>query len=148
MPTVANAANIADSTSAGLTDTGLSQVLKAGYLYRFDGAILLQSAATTTGPAIALDTPASPTIYEAAARTPMSTTAGVDAEEQDATNTDADQMTFTTSLSTGATMVEFSGFIVPSVAGELKVQFNTEVNGSAVTYKGGTFNVREIGLAA
>lgn len=148
MPSIANATSIVDSTSAGLSDTGLSFVAKAGYLYEFKGSMVLTSAATTTGPAMAIDVPASPTLFVARARALTTTTVGTDNEEVDATVTDADQMTFTTSLSTAGTIVEFAGYITPSVAGEVKIQFNTEVNASAVTFKGGRLDFTEIGLAA
>ena len=148
MPSIANATTVVDSTSAGLTDTGLGFVAKAGYLYHFRGTMVLQAAATTTGPAVAIDTPATPTVFVAKASAPLTTTVGTDNEELDATNTDQDQMTFSTSLSTTGTLVEVEGYVTPSVAGEVKMQFNTEVNGSAVTYKGGRLDWREIGLAS
>lgn len=148
MPTKMSATSIADSTSAGLTDTGLSFVAKAGYLYHFKGSMVLASAVTTTGPAIAFDTPASPTMFAAKANTPTTASVGTDNEEVDATITDAEQMTFTTSLHATGTLVQFEGYITPSVAGEFKVQFNTEVNASAVTFKGGRLDFTEIGLAA
>jgi hypothetical protein len=148
MPVDFNSTAIADSTSAGLTDTGLSFIAKAGRLHTFRAQLVLLSAATTTGPAVAVDTPASPTLFTAKAEAPISTTAGTDAIEEEATVTDAEQMTFTTALSTQGTIVIIEGAIIPSVAGEVKIQFNTEVNGSAVTYKGGKLEFTDLGIAA
>jgi hypothetical protein len=147
MPTELTATSVADSTSAGLTDTGLSFIGKAGHLHEFEGRILLTAAATTTGPAVAIDTPATPTAFVATARNANSTTVGTDVEEVDTTVTDAEQMTFTTSVSTQGTIVEFAGFIIPATAGEVKLQFNTEVNGSAITFKGGRLTHIDCGLA-
>ena len=148
MPTEFNATSIADSTSATLTDTNLSFVGKAGHLYQFSAKLALTSAISTTGPAVAIDTPASPTFFAARAAVPTSTSPGTDAEEVEATVTDAEQMTFTTTLSASGTIMEIEGFIIPQVAGEVKVQFNTEVNGSAVTYKGGRLDFLDCGLAS
>lgn len=137
-----------DSTSATLTDTGLVAICKSGYLYtaRFTG--MFQSAALTTGVGIAFDLPNSPTDFAATGEAGTSTTVSSTGKDIESTVTDAEQMTFTAIPATTGGIVQVVGMFTPSVSGEMKVQFNTEVNGSAVTYKGGLLEIFEHGIAA
>lgn len=134
-------ADVTDSTSATLTDTGLAFPVASGRTYHFEAFIPYTTAATTTGIGVAVDVPASPTFFTARADTPNATgaTVGTDSVEADATVTDAEQMTFTGLPSTSGALLYVQGVIRPSVAGEVKVQFNTEVDTSLVTVKKGSY---------
>lgn len=140
-------ADVADSTSATLTDTGMAFPVSAGRMYYFRAHALYTSAASTTGLALAVDVPAAPTAFTATATGAVSSTVGTDAEEVDTTGTDSEQMTFSAAPAVGIGHAIVEGFVRPSVAGEVKIQFNTEVNGSAVTVKAGSFiEYRDLGV--
>jgi pectate lyase len=147
VPTLSTTADVTDSTSATLTDvTGLSFPVASGRMYRFRAVLPYTSAATTTGIAVAVDVPASPTFFAATAEGAISTTVGGSNEEADATVTDAEQMTFSAAPATTGGLVVVEGYLKPSATGELKIQFNTEVNGSAVVVKAGaTLDYRDCG---
>lgn len=139
--------DVIDSTSATLTDTGLVIPLAAGHLVRFEFYVLYKTDATTTGIAFALDTPGSDTWFEASARVPLSTAVGASNYEVDATVTDAEQMTFSASPSVSGSQALIVGSIQPSLPGQIKLQFNTEVNGSLATVKKGSYGYfKDLGL--
>lgn len=138
MPFVSTTADVTDNTSATLTDVpGLTVPVSAGKMYHFRAVLPYTTAATTTGIGVAVDVPNSPTFFEASVNAPISTTAGASAMETDASVTDAEQMTFSATPSTSGSHVVIEGHVKPSVAGEIKIQFNTEVDASAVTVKAG-----------
>lgn len=147
MPRVQSTADLSDSTSATLTDvTGCSFPVAAGRMYKFKATVPYTTAATTTGIGLAIDTPASPTFFVAIIVTVDTTTVGTGALEADATVTDAEQTTFAAAPATSGGLAIIEGYCKPSVAGEIKLQFNTEVNSSAVTVKAGAeIEYRDLG---
>lgn len=133
------AADVTDSTSATLTDTGITFPVASGRMYWFRCQLPYTTAATTTGLAVAVDVPASPTFLAAWAMTSTGTSVGTSNIESATTNTDAGQITFTTAPGTSGGVCTIEGWCQPSTSGEIKFQFNTEVNSSAVTIKKGAF---------
>jgi hypothetical protein len=134
--TVKITADVANSTASFADVTGLSFALAANTRYAFTFWVPFTSAATTTGIGIALNGPASPTLFVAHGTTPT---------------------TLSAASQNGMRAYDTAGVITPSVdtqdvpllailhgvietgasGGTLVVRFRSEVAASAVTVKAG-----------
>ncbi|MFN3747369.1 MAG: hypothetical protein ACK4SJ_01645 [Sphingorhabdus sp.] len=128
------ASDIANSTTNLSAVTGLSFTATANATYLVDLAGAFQSAATTTGIAVALDIPSGSIAGQVIH--PVSAT-GLGSTEQiaDAATTGA-----TTGVRAANTNVPLSGrwtIAIGATGGTVQLQFRSEVAGSAVTLKAG-----------
>ncbi|MFN3451168.1 MAG: hypothetical protein ACK4ZE_03345 [Sphingorhabdus sp.] len=127
-------ADVANSTVAPAAATGLSFAAAANMVYLVEVVGTFQSAATTTGIALALDIPSGAvsgmTLHPASATTLTGTE-----QIADATTTGA-----TTGVRAAATNIPIrANFIVSvgAIAGQVQLLFRSEVAASAVTLKAG-----------
>lgn len=116
--------------------TGLSIPVLANTDYTFDFTVAFQTAATTTGIQLALNGPASPTLFTAVIRIPSSATA-FSTQYVSAYNTGP----LTTAIDAANTprIAEIKGILRNGpTAGNLTVRFRTEIALSTVTIKAGS----------
>jgi hypothetical protein len=128
------AADVVNSTVTLANVTGLSFAALANTTYLVDVIGAFQSAATTTGIALALKIPSGSVV--GFVEHPTSTTASnINEQIADATTTGA-----TTGVRAAATTVPITGrFIVAvgAIAGSVQLMFRSEIAASAVTMKAG-----------
>lgn len=128
--------NSSDGTN--LVDVNdLTWAVEAGGVYILDGLVMALAAATTTGLALALNGPASPTIIQYATLSPVAATS----TNWWAATTYDTALVATGSVSTANPYpVRFNAFLVNGVnAGTLALRFRTEVDTSQVTIKRGSW---------
>lgn len=124
-----------NATANTLADiTGLSFNVEAGKRYKFKAMIAYDAAATTTGARFTVNGPASPTVLAVVSRYPL--TATTETVNYVAAY-DAPSAANATSLAAGNLAI-VEGIIVPSANGIFKLQFASEVSGSAITVKAGS----------
>lgn len=128
------AADVANSTITPAAATGLSFAAAANMTYLVEVVGTFQSAAVTTGIALALDIPSGAvsgmTVHPASATTLTGTE-----QIADAVTTGA-----TTSVRTAATNIPIRANFIVSIgatAGQVQLLFRSEIAGSAVTLKAG-----------
>lgn len=124
------------SNTTWVTDPHLTFSLTANTDYEFGFSIAFTSAALTTGLQLALTGPASPTLFAADIRVPISKTAEVQvkarAYDDPALGTAVDVINV-------PLLATITGLIrVGATAGSLAVRFRSEINASAVTLKQGS----------
>lgn len=125
-------ADVANSTVTLAAATGLSFTAAANTTYLVDVVGAFQSAATTTGIALALDLPSGSVIGQALANI-SATTVGATEQIADNATTGA-----TTGVRAANTNIPFSArfiVVVGSTGGSVQLQFRSEIAASAVTMK-------------
>lgn len=133
---------LTNATSGTLTNiTGLSFSLSSGRMYYFKFVGSFSSAATTTGIGFSFTGPAVTYAFWTAAI--QQAAAGTD---QMYTYSSANQLaSIAASASVVAANTDYiwtiEGYVQPSAAGTLQLQFRTEVNGSTVTLKAGSVGI-------
>ena len=115
--------------------TGLTFQVTAGGVYWFEAQIPYTSAATTTGSRWSVTGPAAPTMLNYTSRYPLTATTET---FNYATAYDIPAASNATSLTAGNVAL-ICGFIKPSVTGVVTIRFASEVAGSAITAKAGSF---------
>lgn len=139
------AANTSDvsTTATTLSDiTGLNFPVSAGKTYIFEGYIIFQTAATTTGISLSGNGPASPTYYVMRKTIPISLTAS---EERMERAYDTNQPSSGVDTANANCLAYLWGVIRPSANGTFTLRVASEVSGSAVTVKAGSVLIwREI----
>lgn len=135
------AALAADTTARTLTTladlTGLGFPVVAGGVYRFEGRIAFRTAATTTGIRLGLTCPAF-TVMAATVNIPFAAD-GQAAMWHGVINSSGDSV-----VSTGVPVANvdqlaiITGIIIPSAAGNVQIQYASEVNGSGVIVRQGS----------
>lgn len=137
-------ADIQLSTTNWADITGLTSPLTAGKKYAFLAYIFHSSAATTTGAWFGVNMPAAPTtlMFGVHSGVTNSVTAGV---QSIGTATARDTAaTGQTTGSTGVTVTNLSGFIIPSATGTFAIRARPEV-AAAITIKLGSWlRIREV----
>jgi Major tropism determinant N-terminal domain len=128
-----------DRTSTVVTAadvTGLSFAVKAGVQYHFEFSVLFQSATLTTGIALSIDGPASPTLLAYNVVIPISDTSQVVGNRR-AYNT----LTVGTAVNpiNANYRATISGTIQPSADGTLIVRFASEIASTSVVVKAGSY---------
>lgn len=126
------ATDVANSTTTLAAVTGLSFVAAANSSYLVDVVGAFQSAATTTGIALALDIPSGSVVGQLLAN--ISTT-GVGANEQIADNATTGATAGVRVAATNAPLTARFVIAVGATGGTVQLQFRSEVAGSAVTMK-------------
>ena len=129
--TVKLASNVANSTTT-LADTGLGFSALSGVTYRFTAFIMYNAAATTTGTRI---TATGPTFSRFSMRTNQSLTATTEFTNYTAAYNIGTQTA--TSLTVG-NIGTIQGRVTTTAAGTFKLQFASEVAGSAITVLSGS----------
>jgi hypothetical protein len=126
------AADVANSTTSLAAVTGLSFTAAANTTYLVDVVGAFQSAATTTGIAVALDIPSGSVVGQALANT-SATALGATEQIADNATTGA-----TSGVRAANTNIPFTAYFVVSVGatgGNVQLQFRSEIVASAVTMK-------------
>lgn len=138
--------DISSSVTAFGDATGLSFAVRAGVTYRFGFHVLFQAAATTTGIALAMNGPSTPTIFGQNSDIPITVSTrvlnnrrGYDVTGNPGTGVDT----------AGATLLALVyGTITPSADGTLQLRYASEVATSAVTIKAGSSGWLEVASTA
>lgn len=123
--------------------TGLSFAVSNGSYYVFEFGILYQAAATTTGLKMSVTIPAA-TVFTATAQAWSSAADGTAAAFFGRITTSGDAVTATGSEAANTTYLALiKGVLVPSADGTLQARYASEVSGSTVTIKQGSYGVLE-----
>jgi hypothetical protein len=127
------------TTLANITSLSFS-VSNATY-YRFQFGVIYQSNATTTGLKLTVTIPAA-TVFSAKAQAWSSAADGTDSEYVGRITSSGDAVTATGSEATNTSyLCLIEGVLVPSAGGTLQAQFASEVSGSTVTIKQGSYGI-------
>lgn len=142
------ATDLANSTTSLADVTDLIAAVDASRTYAFEAFLVWQSAATTTGIKLSVNTPAAVTTLAFAREIMRSGAVSTDGLESEMVLA-ADGGTVTADVDAANTnrMARLSGVLINGVnAGNLTVRFASEVGASAVTIKTGSwFRVQRIG---
>lgn len=128
------AADVANSTTTFSAATGLSFAAAANtsYLIKLFGA--LQSAATTTGAALAVDSPSGSVVGQTLI---SSSASAMQATEQIADNATTGVTTGVRAANTNVPVHAWFRVDIGATGGTVQLQFRSEIAGSAVTLKAG-----------
>lgn len=137
-----NTSDVSTTATTFSNITGLSFPVTANKTYIFEGYIVFQTAATTTGISLSGNGPASPTLYIMRKTIPISLTATEEKMER-AYNTS--QPSSGVDAANANCLAYLWGIINPSADGTFTLQVASEVSGSSVTVKAGSVLIwREI----
>lgn len=128
------AVDVANSTTTLSAVTGLSFAASANTTYRVEVIGAFQSAATTTGLALALDIPSGSVIGQIVQTTSATALGGT---EQTADNATTGATTGVRAVNTNVPVIAQFVVAVGSTAGTVQLQFRSEIASSAVTMKAG-----------
>ena len=127
------------------TTTGLAFNAATGKYYRFEFGVVYQSAATTTGIQISMTIPAV-TIFSASVMGPVSTAAdGTASIFRGWITSSADPVIVTGTPAVGGASGNFfviiEGIILASTGGQAQVTHASEISGSNITIKQGSWGI-------
>lgn len=128
------AADAANSTTTLAAATGLSFTATANTSYLIEVYGALQSAATTTGAALAVDIPSGSVVGQASV---SSSATAVQVTEQIADNATTGVTTGVRAAATNIPVFAWFRVDIGATGGTVQLQFRSEVAGSAVTLKAG-----------
>lgn len=128
------AADVANSTTTLAAANGLSFAAAANTSYLVEVYGALQSAATTTGAALALDIPSGSVVGQAQISSGATT---VQVTEQIADNATTGVTTGVRAAATNIPVFAWFRIDIGATSGTVQLQFRSEVAGSAVTLKAG-----------
>lgn len=138
-----SADNAAVTTVAFADVAGLGQAILSGRAYKFTSGLVLRSAAVTTGLRVSVNGPAF-TVLGYLAEYPGATDGVV--QEQEARAYDIGTVTTAVAVANGDYFARIDGIIVPSANGTLIPRVASEVAGSGITVRRGSyFEVVELG---
>jgi hypothetical protein len=128
------AADVANNTTTLAAATGLSCAASANTSYLIEVYGALQSAATTTGAAFAVDIPSGSVVGHALIN---SSSSAVQATEQIADNATTSVTTGVRAAATNIPVYAWFRVDIGATGGTVQLQFRSEVAGSVVTLKAG-----------